>query len=62
MFVPFIYNTRPVPATLSDDKLRRAAILDAQTAKQVEDHFRVQCVDMGYDSNSYVDNNYATLF
>jgi DUF917 family protein/N-methylhydantoinase A/oxoprolinase/acetone carboxylase beta subunit len=47
MFCPLIYGVNPYPATLVDDKGRRAVVLHADTAKQLEDYFRGVVVEMG---------------
>ncbi|KAL8612768.1 hypothetical protein ACOMHN_033438 [Nucella lapillus] len=47
MILPFIHGENPYPAALADDKGRRAAILRADTPRDVEDHFRGVVVQMG---------------
>ncbi|KAL8612771.1 hypothetical protein ACOMHN_033441 [Nucella lapillus] len=47
MFLPFIHGEKPYPAALADDKGRRAAILRADTPRDVEDHFRGVVIQMG---------------
>jgi hypothetical protein len=47
MFCPLIYDSNPYPATLADDKGRRAVVLHADTAKGMENNFRRVVVEMG---------------
>ncbi|XP_052818306.1 uncharacterized protein LOC128244331 [Mya arenaria] len=47
MFTPFIYGCKPYPATLADDKGRRAVVLNVDSSKRLENHFRNVCVEMG---------------
>ncbi|XP_053402761.1 uncharacterized protein LOC123549024 [Mercenaria mercenaria] len=47
MFTPFIYGNNPYPATLADDKGRRAAVLYADHPKSLENHFREVVISMG---------------
>lgn len=47
MFTPFIYGSNPYPATLADDKGRRAVVLYADGAKKLENHFRNVVISMG---------------
>ncbi|XP_035686688.1 uncharacterized protein LOC118422924 [Branchiostoma floridae] len=47
MFGPFICGVDPCPAALSDDKGQRAAVLQVDSAKHLENHFRTVCVNMG---------------
>ncbi|CAC5357367.1 unnamed protein product [Mytilus coruscus] len=47
MFCPFIYGAKPYPATLADDKGRRAVALHMDTAKDLETFFRRETIEMG---------------
>ncbi|XP_062592492.1 uncharacterized protein LOC134253934 [Saccostrea cucullata] len=47
MFTPLIYGMLPYPSTLADAKGRRAVVLKANTAKDLENHFRKVVVEMG---------------
>ncbi|XP_078672684.1 uncharacterized protein LOC144911973 isoform X2 [Branchiostoma floridae x Branchiostoma belcheri] len=47
MFGPFMYGVDPCPAAVADDKGQRAALLQADSAKHLENHFRAVCVEMG---------------
>lgn len=47
MFTPFIYGSKPYPATLADDKGRRAVVLYADGPKRLENHFRDVVINMG---------------
>ncbi|XP_035686666.1 uncharacterized protein LOC118422916 [Branchiostoma floridae] len=47
MFGSFICGVDPCPAALSDDKGQRAAVLQVDSAKHLENHFRTVCVNMG---------------
>jgi len=50
MFAPFMYGFKPYPATIADDKGRRAAVLKIDTPKHLEDHFRGVAISMGCSS------------
>ncbi|XP_041376421.1 uncharacterized protein LOC121388940 [Gigantopelta aegis] len=47
MFIPYMYGLKPYPATLVDDKNRRAVMLESPSAKQLEHYFRDTVVEMG---------------
>ena len=47
MAVPYMYGLNPYPATLVDDKNRRAVMLESPSAKQLENFFRDTVVEMG---------------
>jgi DUF917 family protein/N-methylhydantoinase A/oxoprolinase/acetone carboxylase beta subunit len=47
MFTPLIYGMLPYPSTLADAKGRKAAVLRADSPKDVENHFRKVVVEMG---------------
>ena len=47
MITPFIYGCKPYPSTLADDKDRRAVILNVDSPKHLENHFRKVVVEMG---------------
>ncbi|XP_045192722.2 uncharacterized protein LOC123549023 [Mercenaria mercenaria] len=47
MMTPFIYGNDPYPATLADDKGRRAVVLRADCTKSLENHFRDVVISMG---------------
>ncbi|XP_052062150.1 uncharacterized protein LOC127702117 [Mytilus californianus] len=47
MLCPFIYGAKPYPATLADDKGRRAVALHMDTAKDLETFFRRETIEMG---------------
>ncbi|XP_052817267.1 uncharacterized protein LOC128243507 [Mya arenaria] len=50
MFAPFMYGYKPYPATMADDKGRRAAVLKIDTPKHLEDHLRAVAISMGCSS------------
>ncbi|XP_050418266.2 uncharacterized protein LOC126831681 isoform X1 [Patella vulgata] len=47
MFCPYMYGVSPYPATLVDDRNRRAVMLQTPSAKHLEHHFRDTVVEMG---------------
>ncbi|KAK6165489.1 hypothetical protein SNE40_022408 [Patella caerulea] len=47
MFCPYMYGLSPYPATLVDDRNRRAVMLQTPSAKHLEHHFRDTVVEMG---------------
>ncbi|XP_061176175.1 uncharacterized protein LOC133185129 [Saccostrea echinata] len=47
MLTPLIYGMLPYPSTLADAKGRRAVVLKANSAKDLENHFRKVVVEMG---------------
>eukprot|EP00058_Branchiostoma_floridae_P018947 XP_002604436.1 hypothetical protein BRAFLDRAFT_79264 [Branchiostoma floridae] len=47
MFTPLIYGCETCPAAVADDKGQRAALLQADSPKHLENHFRAVCVEMG---------------
>ncbi|XP_052233784.1 uncharacterized protein LOC127846524 [Dreissena polymorpha] len=50
MFTPFIYGFKPYPATMADDKGRRAVVLKVDSPNRLEKHFRDVTISMGCSS------------
>ena len=47
MFTPIIYGCKPYPCALADHRGRKAAVLKADSPKDLENHFRNVVVSMG---------------
>ena len=62
MFLPFINGVSCYPSCVADEKGNVVAVTHVDTAKDLEDFFRTECIRMGYESMSiialyYLNNN-----
>ena len=54
MFLPFINGVSCYPSCVADEKGNVVAVTHVDTAKDLEDFFRTECIRMGYESMSII--------
>ena len=54
MFLPYINGVSCYPSCVADEKGNVVAVTHVDTAKDLENFFRTECIRMGYESMSII--------